>query len=136
MDATNILAKFILIGNGNDFNVDEISSNLGIIPSKTGLKGELIRNGKIRRKESFWELSTNYELSLDTENQLFQIINQLKPHKIKLKGFIEKYNLEAVFRVVIKIENNEVPAIILDNKVVKFISEIKAEIEFDIYVCS
>jgi len=135
MDETVVNAKFMIIGDEN-FDPDIATNTLKINPTKVGRKGELIRGGRLKRKESFWEISTDYKKSYDINDQLDQILNIIIPVKEELMSIISSNNLYAKIEFVINIENNEKPAMHLQKNVIDFASEIGAEIDFDLYIYS
>jgi hypothetical protein len=57
-------------------NLRSITNKLFIQPTETGKKGEFGRYAVL--KESYWDISTEYEESLDINNQLGKIVNMLK----------------------------------------------------------
>lgn len=48
----------------------------------------------------------------------------------------EKYVLAFIFMIVIRVENNEKPAMYLQKNIIDFASLIQAEIHFDLYIFS
>ncbi|MDU1847404.1 MAG: DUF4279 domain-containing protein [Niallia nealsonii] len=94
MDYTNIKVYFDI--SGNAFPVDEITKILEISPTLTYLKGDSIRGKKIKRKETSWELGSEYQISYDVNNQLVPIINQLLSKEKELIRIREKYSVSFI----------------------------------------
>lgn len=134
MDKTTVSAKFFLIG--DIFEPLEITSILEITPTRIGKKGEKIRDGKLERKETFWELSTSEQNSYDINDQIEELTRQVIPVKEKLKEVMIKYELEGSIRIVIKIENNEKPAMYLEPEFINLISDLGFGLDFDLYIYS
>lgn len=132
MDETNILVEFIIIG--EEFPIDKISEQLSIKPTEYYNKGDKVNNRDIRRKETSWSISSGYEVSLDINNQLEKIVSLIKPKTDILKELKEQYQLEYKFCIVIRVEENQAPAIYLERDVIEFANDIKADFDFDLYI--
>ncbi|MFD9628989.1 MULTISPECIES: DUF4279 domain-containing protein [Peribacillus] len=130
---------------GDEFPLEVVTDILGIEPTKTYKKGDIIEkinnpnlvSTKIRRrKETVWTLSTGYQESYDINNQLNTILKSLEGKTKELKQLKEKYSLEFLFMIVIQVENDEKPAMYLQKNIIDFSSLIQAEIHFDLYIFS
>ncbi|MFJ7686060.1 DUF4279 domain-containing protein [Peribacillus butanolivorans] len=130
---------------GDEFPLEVVTDILGIEPTKTYKKGDIIEkinnpnlvSTKIRRrKETDWTLSTGYQESYDINNQLNTILKSLEGKTKELKQLKEKYSLEFLFMIVIQVENAEKPAMYLQKNIIDFASLIQAEIHFDLYIFS
>ncbi|RRN71278.1 DUF4279 domain-containing protein [Peribacillus simplex] len=130
---------------GDEFPLEVVTDILGIEPTKTYKKGDIIEkinnlnlvSTKIRRrKETDWILSTGYQESYDINNQLNTILKSLEGKTKELKQLKEKYSLEFLFMIVIQVENDEKPAMYLQKNIIDFASLIQAEIHFDLYIFS
>ncbi|KRF51071.1 DUF4279 domain-containing protein [Peribacillus butanolivorans] len=130
---------------GDEFPLEVVTDILGIEPTKTYKKGDIIEkinnpnlvSTKIRRrKETDWTLSTGYQESYDINNQLNTILKSLEGKTKELKQLKEKYSLEFLFMIVIQVENDEKPAMYLQKNIIDFASLIQAEIHFDLYIFS
>jgi hypothetical protein len=130
VENTNIKAEFIIIG--ADFPPADISKRLNIQPTSQWRKGDVLKNGRTR-EYSGWEISTEYQESLDMGVQLNKVISLIKEKNTELKEICEKYETECKFCIVVKIENGETPAMVLSREVIEFANSINAEIEFDVY---
>lgn len=134
MERTTVRVYFSLFG--DEFPIPNVTEKLGIIPTETYKKGDLIPNRSplILRKETSWTIDTGYQVSLDVSNQLQQIINQLK-NKVSIINEIKKtYSLKCKFFIILQIENGDTPGLYLDNKQIEFANSIKAEFDIDLYV--
>lgn len=131
MDKTNVMAEFIIVG--DHFPIDEISNRLALEPTGYYLKGEKVREG-IERAETCWFISTGYEESLDINDQLNKLINLIEEKECDLLAMQSEYELEYKFCVVIRVEQNEKPAIYLTQEVISFTNSLKAWFDFDLYI--
>lgn len=131
MEKTKVSVEFSIIG--DDFYPTMITEQLAIEPTESWMKGEKVKNRNIVRKETCWSVSTGDEESFDINNQLKKIVDLIKPQKNNLKRLQKLYKLEYMFMIVMKIENNETPAIYLESETISFMNDINAEIHFDVY---
>ncbi|MCM3130555.1 DUF4279 domain-containing protein (plasmid) [Paenibacillus urinalis] len=131
-DITTVMAEFAIIG--ENFTKQNITNQLQIEPTEFYSKGDKIKNRDLYRKETAWSLATEYEESLDINlqlNKLISILNDKKEELLKLK---RTYNLFYKFFIVIKIEENETPAIYLDTTTISFANDLGIEFDFDLYI--
>lgn len=131
MESTNVKVEFSIFG--DHFDPDIVTSTLLISPTRTWLKGDFIKK-ELLRKETYWEFATDYEESSDINDQIDKVKNLLQDRKDQIVKLIEQNNLECKFEVIINIENNEKPAIYLNKDTIKFIHDLGAEIDFDLYI--
>lgn len=134
MDKTSVLVEFKIIG--DEFEPEIITKVLQISPDKYWKKGEQIKNKNSIRNFSCWSIKTGYEESIDINNQLVKIINKIKDKKNELVELKNQNKFYYKIQVVIKIENNEKPAIYLNRDIIGFLNDIKAELDFDLYIYS
>lgn len=106
-----------------------------ITPTRTWHKGDPIRKD-LYRKETYWELGTKYEESLNINDQIDKVIDLIQDKKDQVRRLMREYNLEYKFEVVINIENNAKPAMYLNKDTIKFIYDLGAEIDFNLYIHS
>jgi hypothetical protein len=127
---------------GDDFPIDSVTKLLGISPTNSYKKGDVIElksnpnivSTKVHyRKETVWELGTDYQESYDVKEQLNQIIRPLKNKGSLINQFKTNYNLECHFEIVIIIENGDTPSLHLDIEQIEFANSIKAEFDIDLY---
>lgn len=115
---------------GDEFPVENVTDVLGIEPTKTYNKGDIIVNPNLvstyirRRKETDWTVSTGYQESYDINDQLSQILKSLEEKTKELKQLKKKYRLEFLFMIVIQIENDEKPAMYLKKNIIDFSSAV------------
>ncbi|WP_379154190.1 DUF4279 domain-containing protein [Paenibacillus sp. sgz5001063] len=127
---------------GDHFPITEATQLLGIEPTKSYNKGEVIvrlTNDNMTshtvnyRKITAWELSSGYQESYDVKVQLDHILEALKNKTAIINHLKTKYNLDCLISIVIKIENGFTPGFHLDTQQIEFANSIKAEFDFDLY---
>ncbi|AGK54492.1 TPR domain-containing protein [Bacillus sp. 1NLA3E] len=140
LDKTQVKVYFSLYG--DDFPIDNVTEILGIKPTNSYKKGDVIPkkynpnvvSTKVQfRKETAWEFGTDYQESNDVKVQLDHIIRPLKNKATIINQLKSKYNLECDFSIVIIMENGETPGLHLDNEQIEFANNIKAEFDIDLY---
>ncbi|WP_028595290.1 DUF4279 domain-containing protein [Paenibacillus assamensis] len=138
MEKTNVRACFSLYG--DEFPLEYVTEKIGLKPSMGYRKGDLISAKQsdklgitIQRKETAWQLETNYEESLDVDNQLSKIIDILHGKREVINEIRKDFELECRLDIVIIMEKGYTPAFSLNRKVIDFIHFIQAEIEIDLY---
>ncbi|BAS58251.1 DUF4279 domain-containing protein [Leptolyngbya boryana CZ1] len=117
---------------GIDLNPEDITSKVGIEPTKTWLKDELISpKGQIRYKQNGWKLRSHLEASDDLDEHFRVILQQLRQGWQPLIELCSVY--EAEFCGVIY-TSGERPAIHFDRELLKAVLQLNAEIDVDLYV--
>lgn len=122
--------------------MDKVTESLGIEPTNSYKKGDVILrkvkpnvdSTKVQfRKETAWELDTDYQESYNVKEQLDQIIRPLKNKAVIINRIKSKYNLQCDFSIVIIMENGDTPSLHFDNEQIEFANSIKAEFDIDLY---
>lgn len=140
MEHTNVRTYFVIYG--NDFPIEHVTETLGINPTRYYKKGdEIIRqyNPKLRstekrfRKDTCWELGTEYVETLFADEQAKVVIAPLLNKISELLRIKEKYDCKFILMQVPVIENGHCPALGYDNELIDFCSKIGASIEIDLY---
>lgn len=123
---------------GEDFPIDEVTERLKVTPTETYKKGDIIPNRSTNRyrRETSWDLGTDYQDSLDVNKQLQEIIDKLQNKSLIINEMKDAYSLECKFFIVIIIDNGNTPALYLDKEIIKFASSIEAEFDVDLYTNS
>lgn len=134
MDKSNVMVRFSIYG--DTFDPAFITEQLKLEPSKTYIKGEQFRDGKMKRKGTSWSINTGYEVSMDINNQINKIMYLLNGKEDLIFNLKKKYDLNVLLMIVVNIENNEKPAMYFRKPLIHFLSAVDAEVGFDLYVYS
>lgn len=127
---SEVYAEFSL--RGTDLNPEEVTSKLGIQPTKTWLKDELISpKARIRYQQNGWKLRSHLETSDDLGEHFHTVLEQFKQSWLPLVELCSIY--EAEFCGVIY-TSGERPAIHFDKDILKAVLQLNAEIDVDLYV--
>lgn len=132
MIKTNVMIEFSIYG--DCFNPSDITEKIGLIPTKEYLKGDSTKSRRNTYKETSWSIHTDYEESYDINDQLEKIMLLLNGKLDKLIEIKKEYNVKMLFMIVVIIENNETPAMYFRKPFIHFLSDIDAEVGFDLYV--
>jgi hypothetical protein len=130
---TKVNVEFNIVA--DNFNPDDISSELGMKPSRSYRIYEQVKDKPIFRDHSLWQIETGYQYSWDINDQLSQIVNIFKDKSDLLLHIIEKYKAYIEIVIVINFENDDKPAIYFDAELICFLNSINAGIQFDYYLC-
>lgn len=138
MEKSNSKVYFSMFG--DHFPIDLVSDLLGLKPTCSYYKGELIpENPNIRRiktmyrKETVWEIGINYEETYDINDQINQVINQLNNKEHTIIELCKEFKLQCLFMIVMIINEGETQATYINKQFIKLANMLDAEIHFDIY---
>ncbi|MFE1746281.1 DUF4279 domain-containing protein [Coleofasciculus sp. H7-2] len=125
-----ISAAFTLTG--FDFNPEEITAKVGIIPTKIWKVGDLIHpKAGIRRKRNGWSLESKLEKSAELEDHIKSVLEQIQPGWLPMVEISSRYEAEIDCVVYVR---GQVPAIHFDKDIVEQAAKLNAEIDVDLYV--
>ncbi|MBC6481736.1 MAG: DUF4279 domain-containing protein [Hormoscilla sp. GM7CHS1pb] len=128
---SEILASFTLTG---EFDPEEITNKVGIIPSETWRMGELIHpKGTIRHQQNGWSLKSKLEKSAELEDHVKYVLEQLQPGWIPLAELCTQHDAEIDCVIYV---NGQVTAIHFDKRIIDLVNKLNAEIDVDLYVIS
>ncbi len=117
---------------GLDFDPQDITDKLGIIPTKTWKIGDLIHpKGTIKRKHNGWVLKSNLSKDNDLEAHIKSLLEQLQPVWDRVQEISHKYDTEISCVIY---TDGEVPSIHLDQEIINKSHQINAEIDIDLYI--
>lgn len=132
MEKTCIKTEFMIFS--DDVNPIYITEKLGIRPTQSWAKGDDIKGKSLKRKDSLWLLSTDYQESLDINESLDSLVSVLKNKTRELKELKTIYPVDYTVEIVVKVRNKEAPAIYFEKGRIQFFSDIQAAIDIDLYV--
>jgi len=127
---SKIYAYFSL--RGLDFDPEEITTKVGLIPTKTWKAGDLINpKATVCRKENGWSLKSELDESIDLEDHVRYLLQKLEPGWLPLIEICKKYYAE--INCVVYAAGNERPAIHFNKDIVDKAAKLNAEIDIDLY---
>jgi hypothetical protein len=120
-------------------NPEEITKILGIQPTKSWRKGELIPKTSLPHKTNGWLIESGLGKNAELENHLESLKHILNPAIDKIEQLPKE--TEAEISCVVNIyhsrsieEEHNTPALHLDLKHIQLLNQLKAEIDYDLYV--
>lgn len=138
LEKTNARVYFSIFG--DHFPIETVSTILGLKPTCSYIKGEEIneiphlrRTKPTYRKETVWEIGTNYEETYDINDQIMQVTNLLQNKEDTIKKLCDEFKLQCLFMIVIVINEGETPATYINKEFIRLAYKLNAEIDFDIY---
>ncbi len=130
--ASKIKVSFIITGIG--FNPTEISTLIGLKPTKIWRLGETIKPSILKRKHDGWCISTTEKESMDLNEEVLFLLRKIISFKSNILNVCKKFNLSSEIAITVYVENNEIPSLHFNSKVVSIISELNTEIDIDLYI--
>ena len=114
---------------------EEITSILGIMPTKTWKIGDLI-SPRGRRYYEFngWRLQSELQDSAELEEHVVSVLTKLQPSRKALIELCSQYDSEISCVIYASDRDEQVPAIHFEPSIVKKISELNAAIDVDMYL--
>lgn len=128
---TNVKVEFFICA--TELNFDEITLLLDVTPTSIRSKNTFMI-GEFAK--DYWNIETDYEDSLDINNQLVKITNVIFDKSDIINKICSKFNAKCGFNIVVNVENGEFPAIYFETGFIKLAASINAEIGFDPYFYS
>lgn len=129
---TNIKSEFRVTG--DFFSPEEFTQELQVKPDRICKRGEKINHGPRVWEFSTWELCTEYEESLDIEEQLEKVLCKLIDKRDLLRRLKEEMDLHYVFDFAINMKNKRTPGIYFGQEFIDFCRDIGAVIDVDTYI--
>ncbi|NUE67698.1 DUF4279 domain-containing protein [Snodgrassella sp. ESL0253] len=131
METTSVKVAFDIYG--EHFQPSAITDLLNVLPNSTIIKGIVPEGKNWPAVETKWCIDTGYEKSDDINIQLKKIIGLIQGKEDILNRIRSELNIDMLFDVVIRLENDEYPVMRLKPDVLKFIASISADIDFNVY---
>ena len=127
-DAFKVKVEFWL--SGDNFCFAKATEIVGTEPSHTRTKADF----KFPEyAATVWEISTEYEESLDIMDQVLKIQRQLEKKPGEIRAYCEENDICAGFCIVILSNGNYLPCTSLSAQFVSLAAQLNARIDFDIY---
>lgn len=123
-----IQTHFIITG---IFNPEELTDTIGLDPTKVWRAGETVKDTLVSRRFDGWKLSTPEVSSYELDEEIKKIISFLDPHKLKIREYCAKHNLNIELSCIITTEEGEFPSVHFDRKLIEDINNFNAEIDID-----
>ncbi len=127
----NCYTSFRIVG---DFNPDDVSKLLNLIPEKTWKIGDLRKNGT-KYDFALWEIGRCAEYNVEVEKQMEKTIAVLQD-KIPLLNLIrQKYDVSFILEVVPTIYVDDInPCLAPSLAVIDFCHATRTQIDIDMYL--
>lgn len=117
---------------GLDFDPQNITKKLEILPTKTWKIGDIIHpKSTLKREYNGWVLESKLSKSNDLEDHIKSVFEQLQPVWNIVQEIGHNYDIEISCVIY---TDGEVPVIHLDKEIVNKSYQINVEIDIDLYV--
>jgi len=124
-----IMAAFVITG--MNVTPDEITTAIGITPTKTWMVGDSVQNTALRRKHNGWCISTGYQQDFDLEKYIKQLLEMLLPKSETITIFCRENKLDLQLSCAAYVID-ETPSINFSNKVVSILAKLNSSVDIDI----
>ncbi len=129
--ATTIESRFTLAGTHID--PADVTRTIGILPTKTWRLGEYVGGSRIQMKFDGWMLSSGVSMSVDLGMQVRSLLDRLLEAKSKILEAQKDFQLTAEVCCIVYVEGGT-PSIHFDLKTLSDMAELRAELDFDLYI--
>jgi hypothetical protein len=114
---------------------DEITEQLGLMPTKTRVKGEYRTVGKkkpikLLNKESSWIMESELSNATPLEEQIQELLKKILPQEQNISALLKKYKVELNCAIYYYEAN---PGINLEQNLLMELSQLNIPLYFDIY---
>ncbi len=132
-----IMVELILWTEDPKIDIDNISRIINIYPVEKESMGNVKYYGEMKNLKrvidaSSLVYSTGYINTIEVEQAIRKMINIIKPKFNNLLSIVNKYSLNTKFCIVIVLDEKPVISIPLD--IIEIMSQLHAEIDFDMYI--
>ncbi len=131
-----IMIEFTLWSENPEVDIDNISKIINIFPVEIESIGDIKYYGEKNNLKRYVDVSslmysTDYINTIEVEYALKKMFSLINPSLSNLINIFNEYKLNSKFCIVI--DTIEKPIISLPSDIIKTISQLSAEIDFDIY---
>jgi hypothetical protein len=119
---------------GSPLDHDEVTTALGLAPTATWRKGDLVPQTILTCELDGWQVSSGYRASLDLGALVREVITPFLARKEAIARLRETRGADIEVECVIDIgRDSESPAFTLENDLLQGLVELGAELDVDIY---
>lgn len=129
---SKVSVRFILSHFSMD--VDDVSKQLEVKPSRVRVKGEKGPHSDLRQKFNLWILESNLKDEFDAEKQILQLLKKLKRY-LSTKDHLGKHE-SGISCVVYFSVGDSSPIISFSQRTIKLLSDYGIGIDVDYYILS
>ncbi|MDD6709591.1 MAG: DUF4279 domain-containing protein [Ruminococcus sp.] len=131
-----IMIEFTLWSENPEVDIDNISKIINIFPVEIESIGDIKYYGEKNNLKRYVDVSslmysTDYINTIEVEYALKKMFSLINPSLSNLINIVNEYKLNSKFCIVI--DTIEKPIISLPSDIIKTISQLSAEIDFDFY---
>ena len=131
---------------GDNFQPQSLTERIGIQPTHTHLKGDIVPRIKskiiytkpgtppLRRKDNAWEYNLGYFHTRDSDDISDILEKTFEGKEDLINEFVKQHKLYVILRVVLEIDPLKTPAFGFSRTFTKMLGKLNASIDVDIYV--
>ncbi len=131
---TRILIEFSVYG--DNLSPEEFTKVTKLKPTFFCYKGDVVKGIKVHRVEevNLWSYDFNYFEELDLGIILNKFESIIIPNLDEISKYIKSNLLESRLSIVVKIEDNQAPALYFERRILNLLDKLNADIDLDTYV--
>lgn len=118
---------------GEDFNIEVVSKQIGILADTVRLPDELLKNGR-RFGHTEWGIETTQEECEELEPLLRKLLAKLPCGPQRLRKIAQSHSAEWHVLIWITTYGNECPELYFPTDIIQFMADIHAQMGFDHYI--
>lgn len=116
---------------GDAFDPELVTRVLGIKPTATWRKGEVVPRTTVRLKHDGWRIATEEVETVDLPSQVRRVLEKVMPHAHSVRKVCEELNLSAELNCIVYVDD-EFPVIHFDRDILQSIIALNAEVDVDV----
>lgn len=118
---------------GEDFDVDQVSLEIGMTPDEVRHKDERLGNGSLFGHTE-WGIETELKKSDEVEPVLRELFSRINCDPVVLKEVGLKFKAEWHLLILVRIYDEDMPVLFFPADIIQFAAQIGAQIGFDTYL--
>ena len=116
---------------GDEFNINDVTKKMNIVPTRARNKEDC----PIKEfAHTVWSLKTEKETCRAVSIQVEKLIKPLIGKEEIINEICSEYNIETEIIIVISMEGENKPEMVLTKEINSFVSSINAGVGFDLYI--
>jgi hypothetical protein len=117
---------------GGDFDPDELTARLGIVPTSHHRAGDPIVGDKGRRRQDRWRVTIGPRDTVQIGGMLDELLARMAPGSERMKELCGELGLEATLTCAVEPVSAETPSVYFPSAVVQWAADQCVAIEVDI----
>jgi len=118
---------------GDNLDPTKATKALSITPTKTWVKGDILKGTAIRRKTNCWQIGGDPFNAVELEPIVISVLEQVAHVTHEIKNICTKTGATATLFCAIYMSNSTRPAICLSKGTLSLLNKLGASLDIDLY---